>query len=304
MGSGAAVFVLGPAGSGKSTFCQHFLNHCAMASRPAHLFNLDPAADTEPDPLPTASPRPQSKYSPSKDIKDLVTIQEVMQEMSLGPNGALLYSLELLLENRSWLDDDLSQYEDEFLVIDCPGQIELYSSHENIFPKIVSIFTENGYRPCVVYLMESQFLQDVSKYFAGVLHCASTMLQLGLPHINVISKMDLLVGCGVDCEDLDEVCEEWHPLHGFFFPDPRMLSEGLQDGMPAKFKALNEALVQLVSEFDVVNFLPLTLREECLEKVMLLIDNATQYSENLEPKEPKNSDLSEEDYDDEDDFVD
>lgn len=290
MGSGAAVFVLGPAGSGKSTFCQHLLQYCSVISRPAHLFNLDPAADTEPDPLPNpASKTVQQKFSPSKDIKELVTVEEVMEGIGLGPNGGLVYALEALLEHREWLDDDLDRYEDEFLVVDCPGQIELYSLHD-IFPKILNIFQQRGYRVCVVYLMESQFLQDVSKYFAGVLHAASTMLQLGVPHINVVSKMDMLsefleLNDSIEYED---ICEECHPLHAYFFPDPINLQSRLSERLPKRYRALTDALVQLVDDFDVVSFVPVDVRqEESLERVMILIDNATQYSEMLEPKEPK-----------------
>ena len=297
MGSGAAVFVLGPAGSGKSTLCQHLLQLCSAINRPAHLFNLDPAADTEPDPLPSSNPDRQNlKFSPSKNIKELITVDEVMEDLGLGPNGGLVYALETLLEHREWLDDDLSCYEDEFLVIDCPGQIELYSCHD-VFHRIIGIFQQHGYRPCVLYLLESQFLQEPSKFFAGVLQAASAMLQLAVPHVNIISKMDLVSSQNDSAESegqetaFDDICEEYHPLHSYFFPDPKILFEKLSENTPVRFKALNEALVQLVDEFDVVNFIPLDVRsEECLQRIMLLIENATQYSENLEPKEPKDVD--------------
>lgn len=292
MGSGAAVFVLGPAGSGKSTFCQHLLQHCAAISRPAHLFNLDPAAETTPEPIPspTSSATPV-KFSPSKDIKDLVTVAEVMEEMGLGPNGGLIYALETLLEHREWLEDDLDCYEEEFLVIDCPGQIELYTHHD-IIPKLLAIFEQHGYRACTIYMMESQFMLDVTKFFSGVLNATAAMMQLAVPHINVISKMDL-ISEQMNIEDGDDtdwtdVMEDYHPLHRFFFPDPRLLQERISAETPQRFNALNEALTQLIDEFDLVNFSPLDVRsEECLARIMSLIDNATQYSEMLEPKEPK-----------------
>jgi hypothetical protein len=37
------------------------------------------------------------------DIKDLITLEEVMEEMELGPNGGLLYCMEYLLQNQDWL---------------------------------------------------------------------------------------------------------------------------------------------------------------------------------------------------------
>lgn len=38
----------------------------------------------------------------------------------------------------------------------------------------------------------SNFCIDTPKFFAGVMTAMSAMLQLGIPHINVMTKMDLL----------------------------------------------------------------------------------------------------------------
>lgn len=175
-----------------------------------------------------------------------------MEEFGLGPNGGLVYCLEFLLENLEWLEDDLGEYQDEFLIIDCPGQIELYT-HYDIMPRIIYAFQKHSYQAAAVYLLESQFFQDVSKYFAGVLNATSAMMQLGIPHLNVISKMDLLdpkkdkpkVDNENEEED-DDVNDECHPLHRYFYPDPALLAEKLSAATKPKFFALNEALVQLV----------------------------------------------------------
>ena len=45
---------------------------------------------------------------------------------------------------------------------------------------------------CGVFLIDSHFVVDCSKFFAGVLTALSAMIQLEIPHINVMSKMDLL----------------------------------------------------------------------------------------------------------------
>jgi len=45
------------------------------------LFNLDPAAE-------------KFEYEPSIDIRDLITLDDVMEEMDLGPNGGLVYCFE------------------------------------------------------------------------------------------------------------------------------------------------------------------------------------------------------------------
>ncbi len=49
-----------------------------------------------------------------------------------------------------------------------------------------------NFRLCGVFLLDCQFLVDTGKYFAGSLAALSAMVTLELPHINVLSKMDLL----------------------------------------------------------------------------------------------------------------
>ncbi|CAN0015227.1 unnamed protein product, partial [Hapterophycus canaliculatus] len=38
--------VMGPAGTGKSTYCKVMQEHCQNARRTVHVVNLDPAAET------------------------------------------------------------------------------------------------------------------------------------------------------------------------------------------------------------------------------------------------------------------
>jgi GTPase SAR1 family protein len=78
-----AVLVTGPAGAGKSTFSTAFLTHLRTSKRTANLVNLDPAA--APDSF---------EYEPVIDIKDLVSLEDVMTDLEYGPNGGLVYCFE------------------------------------------------------------------------------------------------------------------------------------------------------------------------------------------------------------------
>jgi GTPase SAR1 family protein len=122
---------------------------------------------------------------------DLISLEEVMEELEFGPNGGLIYCLEYLVENLDWLETHLEDYEDDHLIIDCPGQIELYT-HCNIMPAIVQCLHRLNYRVCGVYLLDSQFILDTPKFFAGIMSATAAMLQLGIPHINVMTKTDML----------------------------------------------------------------------------------------------------------------
>lgn len=210
-----------------------------------------------------------------------------------------------LLENIDWLTCDLGEYQDEFIIVDCPGQIELYT-HSSIMPQIIKQFQNADYKTCGIYLLESLFLQDISKYFSGVLTAASAMLQLGIPHINVLSKMDLLTPANNNNADADENENEddgddddgddddgddaqYEKYDRFLTVDPTLL-HSMSTHNP-KHQRLTEALVNLIDEMGMVSFVPFDIRKQShMERIMLLIENVTQFGESLEPKEPEDHD--------------
>jgi len=55
--------------------------HCAAMGRSVHIVNLDPAAE-------------DISYTPSVDIRELISVEDVMEELDLGPNGGLIYCME------------------------------------------------------------------------------------------------------------------------------------------------------------------------------------------------------------------
>lgn len=66
--------VVGPPGSGKSTYCAGLQQYLSGLGRKVGVVNLDPANDGLP-------------YECAIDITDLVSLEEVMRETKLGPNG-------------------------------------------------------------------------------------------------------------------------------------------------------------------------------------------------------------------------
>lgn len=82
--------VLGPPGAGKTTYCHALQLYFKAVGRPHCLINLDPANE-------------QAPFEWDIDIKDLIQLEDVMDEMKLGPNGGLLFCMDFLLENLEWL---------------------------------------------------------------------------------------------------------------------------------------------------------------------------------------------------------
>lgn len=94
--------------------------------RACSVINLDPAND-------------HTNYPAALDIRSLVKLEDIMREDQLGPNGGILYALEELEHNFEWLEEGLKEFGEDYILFDCPGQVELYTHHDslrNIFYKL------------------------------------------------------------------------------------------------------------------------------------------------------------------------
>ncbi|KAG5641401.1 hypothetical protein DXG03_005337 [Asterophora parasitica] len=284
------------------------MTHLQASKRTGHLVNLDPAADSA-----------SFEYEPSIDIRELINLEDVMTELGYGPNGGLVYCFEYLLENMDWLEEELGGFEDDYLIIDCPGQIELYTHHP-FLPTLVQNLARLGIRTCAVYLIESQFMEDRYKFFrcvawptqsrfhqvdldySGVLSAMSAMVNLEIPWINIMSKMDLVTSNPEDPSGgARNGIRGRKNIARYLDPDPLLLATSYgQDANPSnpRFHALNQAIVQLIEDHPLVSFLPLDLSNtDSLETVVSHIDYTMQYGEDEEPKEPH--DLDEGDFQEE-----
>lgn len=151
-----------------------------------------------------------------------------MEEMELGPNGGLVYAFEYINENQEWLHEQLGDGDDEYYIFDCPGQIELYS-HVPVMRSLVQSLQRWGFMVCGVYVLDSQFLADSSKFMSGCLACLAAMVQLEIPHVNVISKLDL-------------VRKKKSFMEKFFHPDmSELVSELNEESNPSLYR-LNDAM--------------------------------------------------------------
>jgi GPN-loop GTPase len=88
--------VIGPPGSGKTTFCNGMQQLMHALGRECVIVNLDPANDALP-------------YPCALNVMDLISLEDVMDEFALGPNGGLVYCMEYLEKNIEWLDTKLNE---------------------------------------------------------------------------------------------------------------------------------------------------------------------------------------------------
>ncbi|CAF2128752.1 unnamed protein product [Brassica napus] len=254
-----AQLVIGPAGSGKSTYCSSLNQHCETIRRTMHIVNLDPAAEV-------------FNYPVAMDIRELVSVDVVMEELKCGPNAALIRCMEYLEDSLyNWLDEELENFtDDDYLVFDCPGQIEIFT-HVPVLKNFVEHLKKNDFNVCAVYLLDSQFVTDVTKFISGCMVSLSAMIQLELPHVNILSKMDLLQ----DKSNIEEYLDA----------EPRTMLAGLDQRMAPQFAKLNKAFIELVEQYSMVRFTPLDLtKERSIQYVLSEIDKCIQFGEDAEVK--------------------
>ena len=82
MSSPATVICIGMAGSGKTTFMQRLNSHIHSKKKVPYVINLDPAVLKVP-------------FGTNIDIRDSINYKKVMEQYNLGPNGAIMTSLNL-----------------------------------------------------------------------------------------------------------------------------------------------------------------------------------------------------------------
>ncbi|XP_039636074.1 GPN-loop GTPase 3 isoform X2 [Perca fluviatilis] len=251
-----------------STYCSTMVQHLQTLNRSAQVVNLDPAAE-------------HFDYPVMADIRELIQVDDVMEDASLrfGPNGGLVFCMEYFANNFDWLGESLGHVEDDYILFDCPGQIELYT-HLPVMKQLVEQLQQWEFRVCGVFLVDSQFMVESFKFISGVMVALSAMVSLEIPQINIMTKMDLLSP------------KAKKEIEKYLDPDMYSMMEDNSDNIRSKkFKNLTKAICGLIDDYSMVRFLPFDRTdEEGINIVLQNIDFSIQYGEDLEFKEPKEVD--------------
>jgi len=197
--------------------------------RNVRVINLDPAAEN-------------FFYKCDIDVRELINARDVMEKLKYGPNGALIYCMEYLIKNIHWLEEQISELgENVYFLIDCPGQLELYS-HYNVVKVLTKHLRKMGVNICSIFCLDSTFLQEQSKFVSGCVLSLASMVQLELPHLTVITKCDLIEDKSL-LSNLNEL-------------DAKGVASDLNIMMGKNMGKLNEALISLIDNYSLIDFFP------------------------------------------------
>ena len=170
------AFIIGTAGSGKSLLTFSLSERLRMEKQKVATMNLDPGVVTLP-------------YAPEIDIREYFTIESIMEKYNLGPNGALIAAADLIASETNTLSEEIEDLDPDVLLIDTPGQMELFAFRIS-GPYIAHEITDEP--KAIVYLFDSVFSSNPLNYVSNMLLSAAVYTRFLLPQVHVLSKCDLL----------------------------------------------------------------------------------------------------------------
>jgi GTPase SAR1 family protein len=172
------VFIAGPAGSGKSTLTSTLATWLESFERSTCKVNLDPAAELLP-------------YVPDVDARRYVNARDIMIKRGLGPNGALVASMDELLNYTADLRSEIEECASDYVLVDLPGQLEIVA-FRLLGPKILHELS-SGHRAAMVFLIDARLVSRIHSAYSLLLLALSTMYRINIPTVVALNKIDAIV---------------------------------------------------------------------------------------------------------------
>ncbi|AGK60548.1 hypothetical protein Asulf_00525 [Archaeoglobus sulfaticallidus PM70-1] len=170
------IYFIGTAGSGKTYLTKAFADWLDFKNLENIIVNLDPGAENLP-------------YSPEVDIRDYFTLEDVMLNYGVGPNGAQIISADLISTKIGDIKDEIDYFDVPYVLIDTPGQMELFTLRQS--SNLLIDFLGRD-RSVMVYLFDPVVAKTPSGFLSLLFMASSSVFKLKLPQIQVLAKSDIL----------------------------------------------------------------------------------------------------------------
>jgi GPN-loop GTPase len=212
------IYFIGTAGSGKSTFTQSFKKWMDVNGLDSIIVNLDPGADNLP-------------YEPDVDVRDWISLEEIMDSYNLGPNGAQIACADLVALNIAEIKETIESFKTDYVLVDTPGQLELFVFRESA-RQIIKFL--NPTKTMIAYLIDHALAKTASSFVSQNLLSLNTNFRLQQPHVNLLSKTDMLSD-----EEIKQV-EKWSE-------DIYDLEQSLYQEEASMHRELNEEIIKMMN---------------------------------------------------------
>ncbi|KAJ3651139.1 hypothetical protein Zmor_017196 [Zophobas morio] len=167
------LIVLGMAGSGKTSLVTRLTN----SPKKPYVINLDPACI-------------QLPYFANIDIRDTVNYKEVMKQYKLGPNGAIVTSLNLFSTKFSEVIGFVEKSPNELCILDTPGQIEVFTW--SVSGSIITETLASSLPTAILYVVDCVRSTSPVTFMSNMLYACSILYKTRLPFIIVMNKVDIV----------------------------------------------------------------------------------------------------------------
>ncbi len=239
------VFLIGPAGSGKSTLASALYEWFISQDLSTAIVNLDPGAEWLP-------------YRPDVDIRDYVTVQEVMEKYNLGPNGAIIAAADLMAVEASKLREEVDGLKADYIIVDTPGQMEVFAFRAS-GPHITSTLAGND-GSAVLFLTDVILAGKSIGLISALFLFASVQFRFFLPQVLVLTKSDL-----VEKERLDYL------MH--LLENPKELVEIIEKSLKGMYREMAIMFCNMLQDLNIP--LPVTyvsaVNNEGLERIYMFL---------------------------------
>ena len=228
-----SLFVTGPAGTGKSTFCAAYKDWLIANDYRVAMVNLDPGSEFIP-------------YEADVDIRETISLSQIMSEYNLGPNGAQIVAADLILENLEPIQKYLDELEDYYVIFDTPGQIELFTFRPGS-PFLVDKLSDG--KAMLAFVTDSVIASSPSGFISQKMLYGSVMSRFYKPMLFVLNKTDL-----VSDEDLKNIIS-WEE-------SPDLLNDAFMDEKQEMVKDYFLSLLKTFKETQMISkIFPISSRE-------------------------------------------
>ena len=172
----STVFIVGTAGSGKSTLVGTLMEWLERNQYSVVTVNLDPAVEYLP-------------YIADIDIRDFISARRLMKKYRLGPNASIIAAVDMMLLNIEKIREEVQALEATYILIDTPGQMELFA-----FRKTGSLLIDRlSSDKCItIFVIDATQARTPTGFVSSILLSLSTQFRFNKPQINVLNKIDLL----------------------------------------------------------------------------------------------------------------
>ncbi|MHA2062444.1 MAG: PRK13768 family protein, partial [Candidatus Sifarchaeia archaeon] len=206
------IYILGTAGSGKSALTMKLSEWLYDAGLSVVRLNLDPGVRKLP-------------YTPDVDVRDYVDLDQITEQYGLGPNGALIAATDILVTKIDDIKNEVESFDADYVIVDTVGQMEVFAYRSSGLLFVTALSTKS----VVVHLIDTLLAKTPASFISMVLLGASLKVRFPVPHITVLSKIDLM-----DSSVIERICK---------WSNPEFLADALEIVTRGQQRELNVTLL-------------------------------------------------------------